>query len=467
MADSTGANLDTVFAEMRAAYRRSPNPDWNERAARLQILEQLLRENERTIIDAIDSDFAGRPEEETRLLEFFPALTEIRDMLRHGHGWMRARRHMASLWFLPARTEIRPQPLGIVGIIAPWNYPLYLTVGPLANAVAAGNRCLLKLSEFAPNFAELFAQLLERHFPQGEIRAVTGDADVGRAFAALPFDHLLFTGSTAVGRDIMRAAAANLTPVTLELGGKSPAILGPDTRLEHAVERILVGKYFNAGQTCIAPDYVLLPRDKVDTFVDLSRRRFATLYPDFPSNDRYASIIDERHHARLLALREEALASGAHAEPLSDRDGVGRRPAPALFTGVDPECGLMQEEIFGPWLPLIPYDRFEEALEFIASRPSPLALYLFDTHARRREQVLERCPAGGVTVNDTLFHITQPRLPFGGTGPSGIGAYHGETGFRTFSRHTPLFLQSRWNGAGLLNPPYTRRFRWLLDRLLK
>lgn len=459
--------LESLFERMRNAQGMAPYPDWRERVRRLRALEALLQENRQAISDAIDEDFGKRPPEETALLEYFPTLTEIRHLIRHGRRWLRPKRQMASFWFLPARTELRPQPAGLVGIIAPWNYPLYLAAAPLANALVAGNRALIKMSEYAPRFARLFAALVERHFPDEEVRVVTGDAEVAKAFSALPFDHLLFTGSTVVGRDVMRAAAANLTPVTLELGGKSPAIIGPGARLDNAVERILMGKSYNAGQTCIAPDYVLLPRELEQEFIERTQKRFRSLYPDFPNNRQYANIINDRHFARLAHLRDQAIATGARMHSLADQEGQGRHLAPAAFTHVDPGCDLMQEEIFGPWLPLVTYETFDEALNFVASRPSPLALYLFEEDARRKKQTLERCPAGGVTFNDTLFHIAQPHLPFGGVGPSGMGAYHGERGFRLFSRMTPIFHQSRLNGTSLLNPPYKGRFKWLLKQLIR
>jgi coniferyl-aldehyde dehydrogenase len=461
------SQLPALLDRLRRAQESSPYPVWSERVRRLRALEALLRDNRREITDAIDADFGKRPAEETALLEYFPLLTEIRHLIRHGRRWLRPQRQMASFWFLPARTELRPQPVGVVGIIAPWNYPLYLAAGPLANALVAGNRALVKMSEFVPRFADLFAGLVERYFPDGEVRVVTGDAEVGKAFAALPFDHLLFTGSTVVGHDVMRAAAANLTPVTLELGGKSPAIIGPGARMDNAVDRILMGKSYNAGQTCIAPDYVLLPREREQEFIGRVQKRFRSLYPDFPNNRQYANIVNDRHYARLTHLRDQAIANGARMHSLADAEGQGRHLAPAVFTQVDPESDLMQEEIFGPWLPLVPYDTFEEALNFVASRPSPLALYLFDEDAKRKRQTLERCPAGGVTFNDTLFHIAQPHLPFGGVGPSGMGAYHGESGFRLFSRMTPIFHQSRLNAANLLNPPYENRFKWLLKQLIR
>ncbi|WP_049622527.1 coniferyl aldehyde dehydrogenase [Frateuria defendens] len=452
---------------MREAQRRDPMPGWPVRAQRLRALQALVTDHRQAIAEAISADFGHRPAEETELLEVFPSLSAIRHALRHGRRWMKPRRGFASLPFLPARTELRPQPRGVVGIIVPWNYPLFLAAGPLVDALAAGNRALVKLSEYTPRFAALFAELVGRYFEPDAVRAVTGGPEAAQAFAALPLDHLLFTGSTAVGRQVMRTAAAQLTPVTLELGGKSPAIVGPGARFGHAVERILLGKLVNAGQTCIAPDYVLLPRERVHDFVETARAMAARLYPQLPANPQYASIASERHYHRLSALRDAAVAAGARAWPLHEGGDypAQRRLLPTLLTEVDDTMAVMREEIFGPLLPLVPYDTLEEAIGFVAARAHPLALYLFEQDARAIERVLARTHAGGVTVNDTLYHIAQHGLPLGGVGPSGMGGYHGEAGFRTFSHIKPVLRQARWNGTGLLDPPYGARFRRLLALL--
>jgi len=454
---------------LRAAQRAQPMPEWTVRAARLRALQALLRENRERMVEAIHADFGCRPREETELLEFFPSLSAIRHALAHGRRWMKPRRRLADWLFLPARTELRPQPRGVVGIIVPWNYPLYLAVGPLVDALVAGNRAMLKMSEFTPRFSALFAEQVTKYFQPDEVRVVTGDADVAQAFSALPFDHLLFTGSTAVGHHVMRAAAANLTPVTLELGGKSPAIVGPGARLDHAVERIMVGKLLNAGQTCIAPDYVLLPRARMADFIALAGQAVARMYPQLQQNAQYASIVSDRQYQRLTALRDDAQTAGARVHALGEaaEDPARRLLPPQLLTEVDDGMAVMREEIFGPLLPLLPYDTLDEAIAHVAARAHPLALYLFEDDPARIDRVLACTHAGGVSVNDTLYHIAQHRLPFGGIGASGMGGYHGEAGFRTFSHFKPVFRQARWNGAGLLNPPYGKRFRRLLDLLLR
>ncbi len=465
---STIERLPLLLQEQREAHRNQPCPSWAERARRLKALRTMLRENEKDICRAISEDFGCRPWEETRLLELFPSLDGIAHALRHGPRWMRPKRHFAGMWFLPARTELRPQPLGVVGVIVPWNYPLYLAVGPVSDALVAGNRVVVKMSEYTPGFSALFARLVSRYFPDGEVLVVNGDAHVAQAFSALPFDHLLFTGSTAIGRHVMRAAAEHLTPVTLELGGKSPAIIGPGARFEHAVERILYGKCVNAGQTCIAPDYVLLPKERQKDFIEAARRIFARMYPDFAEGGQYASIINEGQYERLERWRDQAVQNGAMAHALSGaHPAMPRTMPPTLLTEVDMDSTVMHEEIFGPLLPLVPYDDLQQALDFVAERPHPLALYLFEEDRSIHQKVLERQLAGGVTVNDTLYHIAQHHLPFGGAGDSGMGAYHGEAGFRTFSKMKPVFRQARLNGVGLLNPPYGSRFRKMIKLLMR
>ena len=466
---SGDTGLTGILQRLRAAQAADPMPSWAIRADRLHALETMLREQRGAFAAAISADFGQRPVEETDLLEVFPSLSAIRHALRHGRRWMHPRRSFAGLAFLPARNELMPQPCGVVGIIVPWNYPLYLAVGPLVDALAAGNRVMLKMSEYTPRFSALFAEQVARSFSPDEIVVVTGDAEVAQAFSALPFDHLLFTGSTAVGHHVMRAAAANLTPVTLELGGKSPAIIGPGARFEHAVERIVFGKLVNAGQTCIAPDYVLLPRERMQDFIDKASRVTAAMYPRLEQNRQYASIVSDRQYERLVGLRDHALAAGAQLHPLSEAadDPARRLLPPQLLSAVTGDMAVMREEIFGPLLPLLPYDSLDEAIAWVAARPHPLALYLFEQNRTLVDKVLANTTAGGVSVNDTLYHIAQHGLPFGGVGASGMGGYHGEAGFRTFSHMKPVFRQARLNGAGLLNPPYGGRFRRMLDLLLR
>lgn len=462
-------DISSVFGAMHAASRRDQLPPWTMRADRLERLRRLLMQDHDRIAQAIHDDFGNRPRQETALLEMFPSLAAIDDGLRHGKRWMRERRVATGFWFRPGRSRLLPQPLGVVGIVVPWNYPLYLTVGPLAGALAAGNRAMVKLSEYTPRFAALFAELVQAEFAPDEIVIVNGDAEVASAFTALPFDHLLFTGSTAVGHHVMRAAAANLTPVTLELGGKSPAMVGPGADLARAAERILVGKLMNAGQTCIAPDYVLVPDDLCEPLVQAMRACVGRLYPDLARNPDYTSIISPRHFTRLRGLVDDAAAQGARVVPLSDArpDAAARRMTPTLLLDVPESAAAMREEIFGPVLPVVTYQTIDQALDFINARPRPLALYLFEHDRHIIGHVMRQTVAGGVTVNDTLFHIAQDNLPFGGVGASGMGVYHGKAGFETFSKLKPVFHQAGLNGAGLLKPPYGKTFASMLKLLLR
>ncbi len=462
-------DMSSMFGAMRAASRRDQLPAWTIRADRLRRLRSLVTGNHEAIAQAISADFTNRAQQETALLEIFPSVSGIDDALRHGKRWMRVRRAATGLWFRPGSSRLVPQPLGVVGIVVPWNYPLYLTVGPLAGALAAGNRAMVKLSEYTPRFAELFARLAQASFAPDEVVVVNGDAEIASAFTALPFDHLLFTGSTAVGHHVMRAAANNLTPVTLELGGKSPAIIGTSADFPRAVERILVGKLLNAGQTCIAPDYVLVPRPLRERFVDEARRCVARLYPDLARNPDYTSIISARHFGRLESLADEARTRGASVVPLSNAspDAGTRRFPPVLLLDAPDDATVLQEEIFGPLLPVVTYDTVDDAIAYVNARPRPLALYLFERDRRAIDQVMAQTVAGGVTINDTLLHIAQEDLPFGGVGASGMGAYHGKAGFETFSKLKPVFRQARLNAAGLLAPPYGKRIETMLKMLLR
>jgi acyl-CoA reductase-like NAD-dependent aldehyde dehydrogenase len=454
--DLPAPDLAATLAAQRRAFARQPMPSAAERREHLQRLRQMLLRHQRAIIEAIDADFGHRPAAETQLLELFPSLQAIRYARAHVARWMRPERRGTAPWFWPGRSLVRYQPLGVVGIIVPWNYPLYLAVGPLVGALAAGNRVMIKMSEYGPHFGALFAQLIGETFAPDHVSVVLGGTDVAAAFAALPFDHLLFTGSTAVGRLVMASAARNLTPVTLELGGKSPAIVAPGFDIPTAAQRIGFGKWVNAGQTCIAPDYVLLPRGQEAAFVAALREVAQRLYRDSASAD-YASIAHERHHQRLQALLEDARRLGARIEPLLPAGAAtGRRMTPVALLDTTPAMRVMQEEIFGPILPIVPYETLDEAIEYVNARERPLALYIFDHQRGRLDALLDRTASGGVTINDCLLHVAQDDLPFGGVGPSGMGRYHGPEGFKTFSQQRAVFRQAALNGSALLQPPFDR-----------
>ncbi|WP_206955134.1 coniferyl aldehyde dehydrogenase [Trinickia acidisoli] len=461
--------LDALLHLQREAYAREPYPSWDTRAAHLKALRAMLLENVDALAQALDADFGQRSKAELLLSELWLVKSEIDTALKHGKHWMKPQRRATGMWLKPAMAKVIPQPLGVVGIVAPWNYPILLAVGPLICALAAGNRALIKMSELTPRTAELFRQLIARTFAREQVAVVTGDASVGAAFCALPVDHLIFTGSTAVGREVMRAAGANLTPVTLELGGKSPAIIGPHARFDAAVDSIVAGKSLNAGQTCIAPDYVLVPRGMERAFVERARARVARLYPDFARNRDYTTLVSERHFERMRNLADQAVSLGAALHPLTDAlpDASRRQFPPCVVTNAPDTCALMQEEIFGPLLPIVPYDTLDDAIRYVNARPRPLALYLFDDARRTVERVLHETVSGGVAVNETLLHIACEGLPFGGVGASGIGAYHGHDGFVTFSKMKPVLVQPRLNARSLLLPPYGRRFHAIMRLMFK
>ncbi|HVF62789.1 MAG TPA: coniferyl aldehyde dehydrogenase [Casimicrobiaceae bacterium] len=461
--------LSSLFDLQRSAFAAERYPTLAARRDRLSRLLALTREHEREIVQAIDADFGGRSPHETRFAEMLVSANAIRDALRDLPRWMKARRVRTPTALLPGRGEVLPRPLGVVGIIAPWNYSFQLAIVPAVGALAAGNRVLVKPSELTPRTAELLQSLIGRRFAVDEFAVVTGDADVGRAFASLPFDHLFFTGSTVVGRQVAVAAARNLVPVTLELGGKSPALFAADVDLKAAVPRFVAGKLFNAGQTCIAPDYALVPRSMKDRFVTEVKRTVERFYPTLADNADYTAIINDRHMNRLRALVDDARERGAtviEVNPVAETlEPARRKLPPTILTGVDPAMAVMQDEIFGPLVPVETYDSIEEAIERVESRPAPLAFYYFGRDEAQRDRVMRETRAGGVTVNDTLWHFGHEDLPFGGIGESGSGAYHGERSFLTFSNQKAIFYQSALSPARLLWPPYGKRFERLMALL--
>jgi len=456
--------LDRQFQAQRSAYAANPMPPAAQRQQWLKALRDLLNAERQALIEAISADFSHRSADETLLAELMPSLHGIHYASRHLKKWMKPSRRKVGMAFQPASAKVVYQPLGVVGVIVPWNYPLYLAVGPMVGALAAGNRVMLKLSESTPATGLLLKQLLARIFPEDLVCVVLGEADVGMAFSRLPFDHLLFTGSTSVGKHVMRAAAENLTPVTLELGGKSPAIVSRDVPLKDAAERIAFGKTLNAGQTCVAPDYVLVPEDRVGAFVEAYRQAVKGFYPTLADNADYTAIINERQLARLNAYISDATSKGALLIPLFEQ-GQGRRMPHSVLLNVSDEMSVMQDEIFGPLLPIVPYRDLEQAFAYINQRPRPLALYYFGYDKREQHRVLHETHSGGVCLNDTLLHVAQDDMPFGGIGPSGMGHYHGHEGFLTFSKAKGVLIKQRFNAARLIYPPYGTSIQKLIQKL--
>jgi coniferyl-aldehyde dehydrogenase len=461
------ANLQTLFDRAKAAFSDEPYPSYEQRMQRLQKLLELVKTHQARFAQAIASDFSARSVHETQLAEIFTVVAGIKYMRKHLKSWMKPRSRRVTLALQPAKARVIMQPLGVVGVIAPWNYPISLSLGPLSIALAAGNRVLLKPSELTPKTSEVLQEVLAEAFDSNLVSTVVGGPELGQAFAELPFDRLLFTGSTRVGRMVMQAAAKNLTPVTLELGGKSPTIVHESYPIEKAAERIIAGKLLNAGQTCIAPDYVLVPEAKSGALVDALKAVVARCYPTLKDNPDYSAIVNQSHWKRLKSHVEDAVARGARAVELNPKgetlEGDTRKFVPTVLLDVNDEMTVMQEEIFGPVLPVVTYRSLEDAVRYVNARPRPLALYYFDQDASRAKDVLTRTISGGACVNETNLHFGVEDLPFGGVGPSGIGAYHGPEGFETFSHKKAVLVQARWNTAGLIAPPYGEK----IDRLLK
>ncbi|WP_369720703.1 coniferyl aldehyde dehydrogenase [Bradyrhizobium sp. LLZ17] len=450
--------LADAFHAMTARSRAEPAPDLAERLDRLARLRAVVAENEERFRQAISADFGHRCAVETNIAETMMVFSEIRHAAKHLKAWMAPQRVATALQFLPARNRLIPQPLGVVGIIAPWNYPLQLTLAPAIGAIAAGNRVIIKPSELVPHFAGLLKEIVAAKFDASELLVTGVEDDIAKAFASLPFDHLVFTGSTRVGRLVAEAAGRNLTPVTLELGGKSPAIIDASADLEEAAERIAYGKLLNAGQTCIAPDYVLVPEGALQAFAEKLRAQMRRMFGTDPANKDYTSIISDRHYARLEGLVADAAQRGAKilqpATPDDPNWKAHRKFPPTLIVNATEAMAVMQEEIFGPVLPVLGYRHPADAIAFVNARDRPLALYWFGKNSDARDEVLARTISGGVTINDCLFHFAQINQPMGGVGASGSGAYHGEWGFRTFSKLKPVFHRSKLNRLADLYPPY-------------
>ncbi len=463
-----GSTPDLLLAELKrlqAAHARGA-PPYVDRVADLKRLRAAVKAKAEDIVAATSADFGRRSRHETLLSDVMTVLHDIDYTLKNLKRWMKPRRVATGWQFLPGRSEIRYQPVGVVGIISPWNYPVNLALMPLVAALAAGNRAMIKPSELTPRTSDLLKSLLADVFPSDKVSVVLGGPEIAAQFSALPFDHLFFTGSTAVGRIVMQAAAKNLTPVTLELGGKSPAIIAPDYPVATAAARLVAGKFLNAGQTCIAPDYILAPSEQIPALTAAIEKELRERYPSLQSSADYTTVATDRHFARLQNMVAEAQAGGAQiieVNPAKETlDPARRILPPTLVLNPPAQSKLMSEEIFGPILPILPYRSLDEAIRYVNEHDRPLALYHFDLDSERTRRVLDSTIAGGVTVNDCVLHIAQSALPFGGIGPSGIGHYHGHHGFLTFSKQKPVFYQARFSSLSLLKPPY----RGFADKLI-
>lgn len=469
-------DIDAVLQAQRAAFGAELPVSNVVRKDRLTRAIRMLVDNAEAFCTALSDDFGHRSREQSMMTDIVASIRPLKHARKHVDRWSRPERRPLQfpLALLGARARVEYQPKGVVGVIAPWNFPIQLTMAPLAGILAAGNRAMVKSSEFTPRVAALFEEIAPRYFDPLELSFVSGGADVGQAFARLPFDHLIFTGATPVGRHILHAAADNLTPVTLELGGKSPTIIGRSADLARAAERIVLGKLLNAGQVCLAPDYLLVAEEQEEAVIGGLVRAASALYPRLLDNPDYTAVVNARHHLRLKGYLEDAAQKGAEVievnpagEDFAASNGT-KLPLYIVRNARD-DMALMQDEIFGPILPVHRYRSIEDAIDFVNGRDRPLGLYYFGEDATEERKVLERTISGGVTVNDVIFHVSMEDLPFGGIGPSGMGAYHGIDGFRTFSHARAVYRQPKLDVARLagFKPPYGPGTRKAIARELK
>jgi coniferyl-aldehyde dehydrogenase len=468
--EPSALTLAQCLEQQRAAQRANPYPDLAQRKSDLAALHRFLQENEAAIIAAIAADFGVRPATETCLLEIFPVRQGIREVTGHLAKWMRPQRRSVDQFIFPgASNSVLPQPLGVVGVLAPWNFPIQLAFGPLVDILAAGNHAMVKMSDRSQNLARLLIEVFPRYLPPEKV-AFFEDLGRGPEFSKLPFDHMLFTGSGGVGRAIMASAAANLCPVTLELGGKAPAVVAPDFPLATAAQRILWAKCMNAGQVCVNVDYLFLPEESIDAFVVLAKQLIAARYPDLNGPD-YTTIIDQPAFDRLVATLADAKAHGAtviNLAPDQQLDAARRKLAPHIVLNVNDEMTIMKEEIFGPLLPIKPYRKPEEVIAYVNGHDRPLAFYPFTNDKQLAQRYITEVLSGSVGVNEAILQVGQHDMPFGGVGASGMGHYHGYEGFLTFSKLRPIFRQARISSIqAMLQPPYGRRAKFALDWMFK
>ncbi len=466
--------MRALLEAQRAAQLKAGAPSAALRRGRIDRCIRLLQTHKDEIAQAMNADFGARSPDMSLLTDIAGSIGPLKNARDNLERWMKTekRKVEAPLGLLGAKAEVRFQPKGVIGVISPWNFPIQLTFGPLAGVLAAGNRCLIKPSELTPATSDLMARLIDQYFDETEIAVITGGPDVGAAFAGLPFDHLLFTGGTSIAYHVMRAAAENLTPLTLELGGKSPVIVSRSADMGKAAARIMAGKTMNAGQICLAPDYTFVPAESREAFVDAAKASVAKMYPKIKDNPDYTSIINQRHYDRIRGLVDDARAKGANVieinpanEDFSQQEH--RRIPPTLILDATDDMKVMQEEIFGPVMPVKTYAGAEDAIAYINDHPRPLGLYYFGEDAGEKDKVLNETVSGGVTVNDVIFHVSAEDLPFGGIGPAGMGAYHGRDGFLEFSHKKAVYTQTPHEVTAMFRPPYGEQFRKLIAGRLK
>lgn len=474
MSANTTAMMATLQRQ-RDAFTAARPESMSVRKDRLKRIIAMMKETGEDFARAISRDFGHRSHEQSLMTDIMPSVTAAKYCLKHMDAWARTEKRKPNfpLGLFGAKAELRYEPKGVIGIVSPWNFPVGLTIGPVAQAFAAGNRVMIKPSEFTEDTSKMMKEVIGRYFAEEEMAVFTGGPDAGQAFCGLPFDHLLFTGATSVGKHVLRAAADNLVPVTLELGGKSPTILGRSANVERASERIAMGKMLNAGQICLAPDYMIVPQELEERAISAVSNAVSAMYPTLLNNDDYTSVVNAKHRDRIQGLIDDAKAKGAEAIEINPGNedfsaSNGHKMPLTILRNVDDDMKVMQDEIFGPVLPIKTYKGIDEAIDYINAHDRPLGLYYFGEDAGEREQVLTRTISGGVTVNDVIMHVSIDDLPFGGVGPSGMGSYHGPEGFKTFSHARSIYTQPKFDLAKLagLKPPYGPTTRKTLAREL-
>jgi len=467
--------MDVTLARQKEASIRDGIPTAEKRVEWIDQSIDLLCTHDKALCDAMSADFGHRSKDQSRLSDIAGSVETLKYAKKNVRAWMRPSKRSAQfpLGLFGARAAVHYQPKGVIGVISPWNFPVNLTFAPLAGIFAAGNRAMIKPSEFTEHTSQLLAELFPRYFSDEEVAVITGGPEVGAEFTRLPFDHLVFTGATSIAHHVMRAAAENLVPVTLELGGKSPTVIGNSADIEKAALRIMSGKTLNAGQICLAPDYVFVPEGKIAEFVAAAESAVETMYPSgLKNNDDYTSVVNQRHFDRLRSYLEDARSKGGEVVEINPRaedfsQQSHHKMAPCIVVDATDDMKVMQDEIFGPILPIKSYKDATDVVSYINSHPRPLGLYYFGTDAGERDYVLNNTTSGGVTVNDVFFHVAQEDLPFGGVGMSGMGAYHGKDGFYEFSHKKAVYTQAAADLLAIIRPPYGKKFRRLIGSRIK
>lgn len=461
--------LDDILALQKYAYQRNPVPSAKERIERLARLKRVIVKYQDQFAEAINRDYGNRAIAETKIGELLTCLEHIKYYSKNLSNWMKPSKRQVGIIHQPAKAWVQYQPLGVIGIIAPWNYPLLLSLGPLICALAAGNNAMIKISSASTHFGRVLENALSEAFPQELVAVINGGGNLSDAFSHLPFDKMIFTGSTEVGKTVMAAASKNLVPVILELGGKSPVLVHPSSDMADVAQRLAVGKLWNAGQTCVAPDYMFLPKGKTAEFMEHFEHYVTEMYPHIRDNQDYTAIINDKQYRRLQGYLEDARERGANIieiNPQSENVAATRKMAPTVLTNVSPDMQIMQNEIFGPVLPILEYDQIDDVIEFINSRPRPLALYYFDFDQARADYVAQRTHSGHFGINTVLTHVAQDDLPFGGVGASGMGKYHGPEGFFSLSHERSVMSNPKLYSLKFILPPFDKPIHRLISKTL-